>query len=444
MNNDLTVGEPTKVLWKFCLPLFFSVIFQQLYNIADSLIAGKFIGETALAAVGNSYEITLIFLAVAFGCNLGCSVVSARLFGAKKYGELKTCIYTAFIAAACVLVILMTIGYVFETPILNAIKTPEEIFSDSKLYLTIYIFGLPFLFIYNLSTGIFSALGDSKTPFFFLAFSSTANIIMDIIFVKVFSLGVAGIAWATFVCQGVSCVLSAIYLKMRLNTVVSDERPKVFSKTLLKDMSAIAVPGVLQQSFISVGNIIIQGIINGFGTGVIAGYAASIKLNNMFVNASQTLCNGIANYTAQNVGAKKHQRIRSGFFSGLKIEASIAVPVVFIYLIFAETLVKFFMKDPSPLAIESGVWFIYIVSPFYLLVITKHVADGVLKGAGLMNRFMLATFTDLTLRASLAYVFSRFMGYTGIWSSWPIGWLIGTVLSVYLCYSAGLFKKNNN
>ncbi|MCH5199157.1 MAG: MATE family efflux transporter [Oscillospiraceae bacterium] len=441
MNNDLTVGEPTKVLWKFCLPLFFSVIFQQLYNIADSLIAGKFIGEAALAAIGNSYEITLIFMAVAFGCNLGCSVVSARLFGAKKYTELKTCIYTAFFATAGVFILLMTLGYVFEGSLLTAVKTPDEIFSDSKLYLTIYISGLPFLFIYNLSTGIFSALGDSKTPFFFLAFSSSANIIMDIVFVKLFSLGVAGIAWATFVCQGISCVLSAVYLKMRLNTVYTDVRPSVFSKELLKSMAEIAVPGIFQQSFISVGNIIIQGIINGFGTGVIAGYAASIKLNNMFVNASQTLCNGIANYTAQNVGAKKTHRIRSGFFSGLKIEASVALPVMLIYLVFAETLVKFFMKDPSALAVESGVSFIYIVVPFYLLVITKHVADGILKGAGLMKQFMLATFTDLVLRASLAYVFSRFMGYTGIWSSWPIGWGVGTVLSVYLCYSAGLFKK---
>jgi len=433
MNNDLTVGEPTKVLWKFCLPLFFSVIFQQLYNIADSLIAGKFIGEKALAAVGNSYEITLIFMAFAFGCNLGCSVISAQLFGAKKNKELKTCVYTAFTATAAVFVLLMVFGFVFEAPMLKAVKTPEEIFNDSKLYLTIYIAGLPFLFLYNLATGVFSALGDSRTPFFFLAFSSTANIIMDIVFVKTFSLGVAGIAWATFVCQGISCVLSVVYLAMRLSAVYSEEKPEVFSPELLKKMTVIAVPGVFQQSFISVGNIIIQGIINGFGTGVIAGYAAAIKLNNMFVNASQTLCNGIANYTAQNVGAKKIERIKAGFFSGIKIEASVAIPVMIIYLIFAQTLVKFF--------VESGVKFIHIVVPFYFMVTTKHVADGILRGAGLMKRFMLATFTDLTLRVVLAYIFSRFMGYTGIWCSWPIGWGVATVLSVYLCFSKMFPKK---
>ncbi|MBQ7638772.1 MAG: MATE family efflux transporter [Clostridia bacterium] len=444
MNNDLTVGDPTKVLWKFCLPLFFSVIFQQLYNIADSLIAGKFIGETALAAVGNSYEITLVFLAVAFGCNLGCSVICAQLFGAKRYTELKTCVYTAFIATSAVFLALMALGYALQTPILRAVKTPEDIFDDSRLYLSIYISGLPFLFMYNLATGVFSALGDSRTPFFFLAFSSTANIVMDVVFVKAFSLGVAGIAWATFVCQGISCVLSVIYLGLRLRTVYTDEKPPVFSKDLLKKMTAIAVPGVLQQSFISVGNIIIQGIINGFGTGVIAGYAAAIKLNNMFINASQTLCSGIANFTAQNVGAKKIHRIKSGFFSGLKIEASVAVPVMIIYLVFAETLVRFFMKDPSSLAVESGVKFIHTVVPFYIMVITKHVADGILRGAGLMKRFMLATFTDLTLRVGLAFVFSRFMGYEGIWCAWPIGWGIATVLSVYMCFTKMFPKKKEN
>ena len=208
MNQDLTVGKPSAVLWKFCLPLFGSIIFQQLYNIADSWVAGKFIGQNALAAVGNSYEITLIFLAFAFGCNMGCSVIVSQLFGAKEYGQMKTAAYTAMLASGAVCLGLMLVGLLGCDFLLDLINTPEEVFADSKLYLDIYIWGLPFVFFYNIATGIISALGDSGTPFLFLAVSSLSNIAMDILFVTAFQMGVAGVAWATFLCQGVSCVLA--------------------------------------------------------------------------------------------------------------------------------------------------------------------------------------------------------------------------------------------
>ena len=208
MNKDLTVGKPSQVLWQFCLPMFGSIIFQQLYNIADSLVAGKFIGENALAAVGNSYEITLIFIAFAFGCNIGCSVIVSRYFGARDYDEMKTSVYTSLIGSAVLCAVLMLIGLVGCHSLLELINTPEEILADSSLYLDIYVLGLPFMFFYNIATGIFSALGDSKTPFYFLAVSSLSNIGVDILFVAGLKMGVAGVAWATFLCQGVSCVLA--------------------------------------------------------------------------------------------------------------------------------------------------------------------------------------------------------------------------------------------
>ena len=201
MNKDLTVGKPETVLWNFCLPLFGSIIFQQLYNIADSLVAGKFIGENALAAVGNSYEVTLIFIAFAFGCNIGCSVIVSQFFGAKEYGKMKTAISTSCIASAILCGALMAGGMCACRELLHLIRTPTEVFADSKLYLDIYILSLPFVFFYNIATGIFSALGDSRTPFIFLACSSTANIGVDILFVTAFDMGVAGVAWATFLCQ---------------------------------------------------------------------------------------------------------------------------------------------------------------------------------------------------------------------------------------------------
>ena len=313
MNRDLTVGKPSSVLWRFCLPLFGSIIFQQLYNIADSLVAGKFIGEQALAAVGNSYEITLIFIACAFGTNIGCSVIVSQLFGARHYRDLKTAVSTTLIAGGVLCGSLMLGGLLFSGPLLQLINTPSELMADSQLYLDIYVLGLPFVFYYNITTGVFSALGDSKTPFLFLAFSSTANILVDILFVKGFGMQVEGVAWATFLCQGISCLLAVLVMLKRLKTIPVEGKYPLFSWNLLGRISVVAVPSILQQSFISVGNIIIQSVINSFGASVMAGYSASIKLNNLVISSLTTLGNGISNYTAQNLGAEKLDRIKAGY-----------------------------------------------------------------------------------------------------------------------------------
>lgn len=429
MNKDLTVGEPRKVLWRFCLPLFGSIIFQQLYNIADSFVAGKFIGEDALAAVGNSYEITLIFLAFAFGCNIGCSVIIAKFFGAKEYKKLKSAVSTILISSAVICGFLMLFGFLGCGGLLRIIHTPEGLMADSKLYLDIYIWGLPFLFFYNLSTGIFSALGDSKTPFYFLMASSVSNIGVDILFVSVFDMGVAGVAWATFLCQGISCVLAVIFVFRRMIRLESKEKYPIFSRQLLKDFLVIAIPSTLQQSFVSVGNIIIQGIINSFGAGTIAGYAAAIKLNNMIITSFTTLGNGISNFAAQNIGAAKVGRVKEGFKAGIRMVWSIALPIVIGYWIFAKALVRVFITDPSKDAMNTGTMFLRIVVPFYFVVSVKLIADGVLRGGSQMKQFMIATFSDLILRVSLAYIFSRFMGSIGIWCAWPVGWVTGALLS---------------
>lgn len=432
MNKDLTVGNPEKVLWKFCLPLFGSIIFQQIYNIADSLIAGKFIGEDALAAVGNSYEITLIFIAFAFGCNIGCSVIISQLFGAKQYAEMKTAVKTAMIGSAVLCLVLMAIGIGGSHMLLTLIHTPDNIFCDSQLYLDIYVWGLPFVFFYNIATGIFSALGDSKTPFWFLAISSTANIFVDILFVKTFRLGVAGVAWATFLCQGISCILALLFVFRRLHKIETDGKGKLFSFPLLIKIAVIAIPSILQQSFISVGNIMIQSVINGFGSGVIAGYSAAIKLNNLVITSFTTLGNGISNYTAQNIGAGKPERIRQGFSAGRKMVWMLCIPLFLLYMFAGKILIQFFMDEPSQEALRTGVEILRIFSPFYFVVSVKLVADGILRGTGMMKQFMIATFTDLTLRVVLAFVLSQTpLGATGIWCAWPIGWTIAMILSVY-------------
>lgn len=431
MNKDLTIGKPSTVLWKFCLPLFGSIIFQQLYNIADSFVAGKFINNDALAAVGNSYEITLIFIAFAFGCNIGCSVIVSQLFGAKKYEELKTAVYTTLIASGALCTVLMLIGGVFCGNLLHLINTPENIFSDSKLYLDIYIWGLPFVFFYNVATGIFSAMGDSKTPFIFLACSSTSNIAVDILFVAAFKMGVAGVAWATFICQGISCVLALVVVFHRFNQIHTDGKANIFSWILLKRIAIIAVPSILQQSFISVGNIIIQSVVNSFGSEVIAGYSASVKLNNMVITSLTTVGNGISNYTAQNIGAGKFKRINDGFKAGLRMVLTVCIPVVAMYFAFGKYLVYVFLDSPTGEAMNTGVMFLRILSPFYFIISAKLVSDGILRGAGFMKKFMIATFTDLILRVALAKMFSlTVLGATGTWIAWPIGWTVSMIMSV--------------
>ncbi|MBO5259929.1 MAG: MATE family efflux transporter [Agathobacter sp.] len=443
MNKDLTVGKPENVLWKFCMPLFGSIIFQQLYNIADSFVAGKFIGENALAAVGNSYFITMIFIAFAFGCNIGCSVIVSNLFGAKNYKNMKTAVYTAMISSAVLCIVLMLLGILSSKILLELINTPQEIFSDSKLYLDIYIWGLPFLFFYNIATGIFSALGDSKTPFIFLAISSTSNILVDILFVAGFQMGVAGVAWATFLCQGISCVLAVITVLKRLSKIHTEGKIPLFSGALCKQISVIAIPSILQQSFISIGNILIQGVINGFGSGVIAGYSAAVKLNNLVITSFTTIGNGMSNYTAQNLGAGILSRIKEGFKAGVKMVWILCIPIVLLYVLGSDFLIRIFMDQPSQEAMRSGGLFLLIVSPFYFVVSVKLVADGILRGSGLMRQFMIATFTDLILRVLLAFLFSSWWGYLGIWCSWPIGWSIATVLSV-LYYRKGPWKEKKS
>lgn len=431
MNKDLTQGNPQKVLWAFCLPMFGSIVFQQLYNIADSFVAGKFISENALAAVGNSYNITLIFIAFSFGCNIGCSVVVSRFFGAKNYTSMKTSIYTTLIACGVLCAILMAAGILSCDSLLRLMKTQPEIMSDSSLYLNIYIWGLPFLIFYNVATGIFSALGDSKTPFLFLAASSSANIIMDIVFVQSLHMGIAGVAWATFICQGISCILSLLLILKRLAKIKTDGHMPIFSWGLLKNIAFIAVPSILQQSFISIGNMMVQGCINSFGVSVAAGYSAAVKLNNLVITSFTTIGNGISNFSSQNLGAGKYKRIKEGTRAGLKLVWCLCIPFCLVYILLGKYVLYLFMDASSSTALLTGRQFLMILSPFYFVISAKLVVDGVLRGTSAMYQFMAATFTDLILRVVFAFVLSDLTNSAiGIWFAWPIGWCIATVLSV--------------
>lgn len=441
MIKDLTIGEPRKVLWQFTLPMFISVIFQQMYNIADSVIVGNFSkhGEDALAAVGASYPITMIFMAIAIGSNIGCSVVISQLFGAKKYREMKTAISTTLLAAIALTSGLTVLGIAGSKRMLKMIQTPDNILQDADLYLKIYVGGFIFLFFYNIVTGMFTSLGDSKTPLYFLIASSLGNIVLDYVFVAICHWDVAGVAWATFICQGIACVLALFTLKIRLKEVEYVEKNEKFSLPMLKKVALFAVPSILQQSFISVGNIFIQSLINGFGSSVIAGYSAAIKINTFGITCFTTLGNGVSSFSAQNIGAKKNDRVKQGLQSGIVIGLLLAVPFCVSCFFGGESLIQLFMKEKSEIALAAGTQFLKIVSPFYFVISMKLATDGLLRGSGAMKSFMIATLSDLVLRVILAYILAIPFGTTGIWMSWPIGWVLGTGLSLFF-YGKGVWK----
>lgn len=437
MITDLTQGKPSKVLFMFTLPLLGSVVFQQLYNISDSIIAGRFAGEDALAAIGASYPITMIFMAVAMGCNIGASVIISRFFGSKNMSDMKTAVNTSFVMSGAVSLFLLLFGIVFCRPVLALLNTPENIFKDGALYLNIYTIGLPFLFFYNISSGVYTALGDAGTPFYLLIGSSVGNIILDLLFVAKLQLGVAGAAWATFLAQGIAAVISVVLLFVRLSKLEYSSKPKIFDKAIFRRIAAVTIPSVLQQSFVSVGNLFIQSLVNGFGSSVIAGYSAAIKLNTFAIMSYSAVGNAVSSYTSQNIGAGEYGRVKKGCAAGIKICLAAAIPFALVYLLLCRSALSLFMKNGSGEAIKTGMMFLRIVAPFYCAVAIKLMLDGLLRGAGNMKAFMASTFADLILRVVLAFILSARFGSTGIWMSWPAGWIIAAFIAF------GFYRKKS-
>ena len=430
--KDLTTGKPDRVLWKFSIPMFASVVFQQLYTIADSVIAGRYAGDNALAEVGASYPITMIFMAIAFGSNIGCSVVISKLFGQKEWKQMKTAIYTSLVTSFVLSVLLSVSGVLLSGAFIDLLKTPDVIRTGAITYLQIYIGGFLFLFLYNVETGIFTSLGDSQTPLYLLIGSSIGNILLDLLFVLQFHWGVPGVAWATLIAQGIACMVAFVILMGRLRKIKTEARPKLFSMPMLKRIAGIAIPSILQQSFVSVGNLFIQVLVNKSGADVISGYSAAIKLNTFAITSFSTLGNGISSFTAQNIGAEKYTRVQDGMKAGLKMVLCIAGVFFGCFFFLSEPLIRLFMNSESVTveAVQTGINFLHIVSPFYFVASVKLLADGVLRGASAMKDFMITTFTDLILRVILAYLFYPIWQATGIWISWPVGWSVAAVLSV--------------
>ena len=448
MTTDLTEGKPSKKLFWFSIPLLLSVAFQQLYQMADSMIVGRFAatpeaGELALAAVGASYPITQLFVAVATGVNIGTSVLVSQLFGARRYLRMKTAVSTALITTAVIALLLTLVGALATDSMMAGLQTPENIFADGALYLRVYVFGLLFLFIYNVCTGIFNAMGDSRTPLVLLILSSVSNVVLDLIFVAVFQWGVAGVAWATFIAQGAAGILAFLLLLRRLRTFDTGGHFLLFSPEMLRRLTNYAVPSIAQQSFVSVGNVIIQYFVNLCGATVIAGYSAATKVNMFALTCCMSFASGLSSYVAQNIGARKLDRIAPGLKAGAAFSIGLALVFTAIYLPFSDVLIGLFLPAGSASGVtDVARQYLFILVPFYIIVCIKFVCDSVLRGAGAMRPFMVTTFSDLILRVGFSAILFNLMGSElGIWLSWPIGWFLGSGLSFWF-YKTGAWRKN--
>ena len=447
MENDYLVKKkPILALFIFALPMIIGNFFQQMYTMADSAVVGRYVGEEALAAVGVSYSLTTVFICIAIGGGIGASVTVSRYFGAKMYKRMKTAVFTAFIAFLAVSIFLGVFGLMFSKKIIILLNTPSNVIDMAVEYLNIYFLGLPFLFMYNVVSSMFNALGKSKIPLYFLIFSSVLNIILDILLVTRFNMGVVGVAWATFIAQGISSLLAFAVLLKRVHGIKSGTYKK-FSIRMLGHISRIAIPSILQQSFVSVGNLFIQSRVNSFGSDVIAGYSAAIKLNTFAITSFSTLGNAMSSYTAQNTGARKLLRIPEGLKAGIVMLIVVSLPFFIAYFVFPNTMMNIFVKSSEAGIIDVGRIFLKIVTPFYFVISAKLTFDGILRGAGRMRAFMASTFTDLLLRVILAYVFSYALNSeVGIWLSWPVGWTIAAVISAvfYFIYYKTTIKNGAN
>jgi len=441
LTTDLTEGIPSKKLFWFSIPLLASVAFQQLYQMADSIIAGRYAGELALEAVGASFPITQLFIAVATGVNIGTSVLTSQLFGAKRYVRMKSAVSTALITTTVVALLLTLIGGLTARSLMQLLETPAAIFADSALYLRVYIWGLLCLFLYNVCTGIFNAMGDSRTPLFLLILSSIGNVGLDLLFVCQFHMSVAGVAWATFIAQGAAGGLAFLLLLRRLHSFNTGKHHLWFSTGMLRRLLRLGLPSIAQQSFVSVGNVMIQYLVNLCGETVIGGYAAAIKISNFALVCCMSFSSGLSSFVAQNIGAQKFDRVSQGLKAGAFYSIGLGVIFSAIYLLGSNQLVGLFVPAESGVeVIAVGRQFLFIVAPFYAVVCLKVVCDSVLRGAGAMRPFMITTFSDLIVRVLLSMVLFQIIGNElGIWLSWPLGWLLGAVLSV-LFYRQGVWK----
>lgn len=443
---NLTHGNLWKVLLMYSLPLFGSAFVQQMYSLVDLLVVGNFANEGALAvdAIGNATVVINVLFAFAFGANGGCSVAVARHFGENDFKRVRETVNTAVVSYSVLCGVVMVVGFSLGGVLLTGLGVHGVYFKDCLDYLYIFVGSLPFVFIYNLGCGVCSALGDSKTPFIFLVISSVLNIGLDFAFVYGLHMDVAGAAWATFISQAVSSVLTAVVVLGKLRSVKSQEKPKLFDKTLLKELTVTSVPIILQQSFVSVGNFFVNRCINGIDdTGdAITGFTTAFKVIVMCTMSIVAMTNGFSNFASQNRAAGEYGRIKKGFWIMTLYMQIVCAVFLVIFVSCPQFLTQVFIQAEklTDAAMSYSVMFLTIVSCFMPVVGVKIMADGAVRGCGGNIGFTVSTFTDLILRVALVYILvAADWGFSGVCWAWAIGWSVGAVVA--FAFWAFMLKK---
>lgn len=438
---NMVTDSPGRALLLFALPMILGNLFQQFYNIIDSVVVGRFVGEEALASVGASYSITNVFIAIAVGGGIGSSVVVSQFLGAKQTGNMKTAISTTLINFLSIGVILGGLGLLFNHRILSFMNTPENVFHEASVYLGIYFIGLPFLFMYNVQASVFQALGDSKTPLYLLVFSSLLNVVLDLLFVTQFFMGVAGVAIATLIAQGLSAVLSFLILIKRLKEYGTTEPFRLYDWNMMLHMMRVAIPSTLQQSIVHIGMLLVQSVVNGFGSAVMAGFAAGTRIESICIVPMLALGNAMSTYTAQNIGAGKKDRVKVGYRYCYLMAGAFAVIICVIMETWGDLFIRSFLNEGSAdTAFQTGMSYVRFISFFYICIGCKATTDGLLRGAGDVVVFTVANLVNLAIRVSVAAVFAPIIGVQAVWFAVPMGWTANYIIS-FIRYLTGKWER---
>lgn len=440
---NLTTQPPARSLFFFSLPMIIGNLFQQFYNMADSIIVGQLVGESALAAVGASYSFTTVFIMIAIGGGIGASVLTSQYLGAGKHKEMKSSVYTFLITFAVFSILLALIGFWINPTVLKLLKTPPNIMDDAVLYLQIYFVGMPFLFMYNILSANFNALGKSKIPLYLLIFSSILNIIMDLWMVGGLGLGVKGAAIATVIAQGIAAVISFLILMRLLGTYKIEGRVDKFRSDMFVTGVKIAIPSIVQQSIVSIGMLFTQSAVNQFGSSALAGYSAGTRLESICVVPMIATGNAMSTFTAQNLGAGKPERVRKGYRAAYGIIISFGVALILISQLFYKPIVSAFVDEgSSQVAFQTGTDYFRFIGLFFSFLGFKAITDGILRGAGDIKVYMFANLVNLSIRVAVAQLCSPIWGIELIWYAVPMGWAVNYFIS-YLWYRTGNWKKKN-
>lgn len=439
--KDLTTGDETKQLIGFALPMLFGNIFQQFYNMVDSFVVGRFVGTSALAAVGTSFPIIFFMLALIMGVNMGSTVLISQFFGAKDWKKLDDVVSTSYIFLFAAGLIMTLVGLIAAPVILRLLAVPETIMPEATTYLRITFAGILATFGYNGVAALLRGLGDSKTPLYVLIFSTLVNVVLDLVFVMVFHWGVAGVAWATIISQGLSFIGALIVLNKRNPYLRLDVKKLHWDKQSFSQMLRIGLPTGLQQTLVSLGMMTLSRIVNEFGPQTMAAYTAASRIDSIASMPAMNLGAAITIFTGQNIGAGKPERIRRGHLSAIAVNSGISLAITLVILFFGRDLMGLFTDDPEVMGI--GASYLVIVGIFYTVFGIMFINNGVMRGAGDVFIPMINTLLALWLvRIPAALLFTRVfhMGSDGIWWSIPAGWMVGMIFSTWY-YRTGRWKN---